>query len=173
MDSANFLKFLSYVIPSIITGVIAYYFFKLHMKDENERRMFELRKERQSASLPIRLQAYERMTLFLERISPASLLVRVKPSGDDKIAYQNKLTDAIENEFEHNLAQQIYLTGACWSVILAAKNTTMHQIRAAAADASVSDSKGLQEHVLKSLSSNEPPSNTALAYIKEEVHTIF
>lgn len=173
MDSANFLKFLSYVIPSIITGVIAYYFFKLHMKDENERRLFELRKERQSASLPIRLQAYERMTLFLERISPASLLVRIKPSGDDKIAYQSKLTNAIETEFEHNLAQQVYLTGDCWSVILAAKNTTMHQIRAAAADPSIGNSKDLQEHILKDLASKEPPSNTALAYIKEEVQSIF
>ncbi len=173
MDSVNFLKFLSYVIPSIITGGIAYYFFKLHMKDENERRLFQLRREKQSISLPIRLQAYERMTLFLERISPAKLLIRIKPTGDDKIAYQTKLTNAIETEFEHNLAQQIYLTGDCWSIILAAKNTTMHQIRAAAADPSVKSSKELQEHILKELSAKEPPSNTALAYIKEEVHTIF
>ncbi len=173
MDSANFLKFLSYVIPSIITAAIAYFFFKQHLKDENERRMFELRKEKQSTSLPIRLQAYERMTLFLERISPAKLLVRIKPSSDDKIAYQTKLTNAIETEFEHNLAQQIYLTGSCWSVILAAKNTTMHQIRAAAADTSINNAKELQEHILKELSEKEPPSNTALAYIKEEVHTLF
>jgi len=173
MDSVNFLKFLSYVIPSIITGGIAYFFFKQHIKDEKERRLFQLRKEKQSTSLPIRLQAYERMTLFLERISPAKLLVRVKPSGDDKIAYQTKLTNAVETEFGHNLAQQIYLTGDCWSVILAAKNTTMHQIRAAAANPNITNATELQEHILKELSSKEPPSNTALAYIKEEVHTIF
>jgi len=173
MDSANFLKFLSYVIPAIITGGVAYFFFKEHVKNEKERRMFELRKERQSTSLPIRLQAYERMTLFLERISPAKLLIRVKPSGDDKVAYQSKLVNAIETEFEHNLAQQIYLTGQCWNVILAAKNTTMHQIRTATADTTIENAKGLQEHILKELASKEPPSNTALAYIKEEVHSIF
>jgi len=173
MDSVNFFKFLSYVIPSIITGGIAYFFFKQHIKDEHERRLFELRKEKQSTSLPIRLQAYERMTLFLERIAPAKLLVRVTPSSDDKIAYQTKLTNAIETEFGHNLAQQVYLTGNCWSVILAAKNTTMHQIRAAAAEPSVKDAKALQEHILTALSSKEPPSSTALAYIKEEVQSIF
>ncbi len=173
MDSANFLKFLSYVIPALITGGIAYFLFKQHFKNEDERRHFEIRKEKQSTSLPIRLQAYERMALFLERISPAKLLIRVKPTGDDKIAYQTKLVNAIETEFEHNLAQQIYLTGECWNIILAAKNTTMHQIRAAAADTTVNSARELQEHIIKEGSSKEPPSNTALAFMKEEVHSIF
>lgn len=173
MDSENFLTFLSYVIPAIITGGIAYYFFKQHIKSEQERRIFLLRKEKQSNSLPTRLQAYERMTLFLERISPVSLLVRVKPSSDDKIAYQKKLTDAVDTEFEHNLAQQIYMTGECWSVIVAAKNTTMHMIRTAAAVPSVDNAQGMQEHILTELASKEPPSNTALAFLKEEVHSIF
>jgi len=173
MDSANFLKFLSYVIPAIITGGVAFYFFKEHVKNEDKRRAFLIRKEKQSISLPIRLQAYERMSLFLERISPAKLLIRVKPSGDDKIAYQLKLTNAIETEFEHNLAQQIYVTGECWNIILAAKNTTMHLIRTAAADTNVKDARALQEHVLQNLTSKEPPSSTALAFIKEEVRSIF
>lgn len=173
MDSANFLKFLSYVIPAIITGGIAYYFFKEHIKNEDKRRAFLIRKEKQSISLPIRLQAYERMALFLERISPAKLLIRVKPSGNDKVEYQQKLTNAIETEFEHNLAQQIYVTGECWSIILAAKNTTMHLIRAATADTSVKDARALQEHILQNLTSKEPPSTTALAFIKEEVRSIF
>ena len=173
MDSANFLKFLSYVIPAIITGGVAFYFFKQHLNNEDRRRAFMIRKEKQSISLPIRLQAYERMTLFLERISPAKLLVRIKPTGTDKIAYQQKLTNAIETEFEHNLAQQIYLTGECWNIILAAKNTTMHQIRAAAADTTIEDARALQEHILTELSSKEAPSTTALAFIKEEVRSIF
>lgn len=173
MDSQNFLTFLSYVVPAIITGGIAYFFFKEHIKNEDKRRAFEIRKEKQSQTLPIRLQAYERMTLFLERISPAKLLIRVKPTGNDKVAYQQKLTSAIETEFEHNLAQQIYLTGECWNIILAAKNTTMHLIRTATAETTVKDARGLQEHILQSLTSKEPPSNTALAFIKEEVRSIF
>ena len=173
MDSANFLIFLSYLLPTLVVGLLAYFLFRQHFKNEDERRHFEIRKEKQSTSLPIRLQAYERMALFLERISPAKLLVRVKPTGDDKIAYQTKLVNAIENEFEHNLAQQIYLTGECWNIILAAKNTTMHQIRAAAADTTINSARELQEHIIKEGAGKEPPSNTALAFIKEEVHSIF
>tara|TARA_R110002073_G_scaffold72537_1_gene177393 strand:+ start:390935 stop:391456 length:522 start_codon:yes stop_codon:yes gene_type:complete len=173
MDSANFLKFLGYVIPSLITGGVAYFFFMQHVKNEKERRIYLLRKEKQSLALPTRLQAYERMTLFLERISPSKLLIRVMPSGNDKVNYQKKLINAIETEFEHNLAQQVYLTSECWNVILAAKNTTMHMIRTATANTGVADAKGLQEFLLKELAAKEPPSTIALTFLKEEVHTIF
>jgi len=167
------LELLSYTIPTIVTGVIAYYFFKLHTKNEHSRRAFDLMKEKQGVALPMRLQAYERMTLFLERISPAKLLIRIKPSGTDKVNYQKKLVSAIETEFEHNLVQQIYLTNQCWNVIVTAKNSTLNIIRATTANTGVEDARALQEHILQELVNKEPPSNAALAFIKEEVHKIF
>ena len=113
MDSIKILELLSYTIPAIITGVVALYFFKIHTKNENNRRNYLLRRDKQSVALPLRLQAYERMALFLERISPNSLLIRVTPTGGDKVAYLKKLILTVEKEFEHNLAQQIYITGDC------------------------------------------------------------
>ena len=73
MDNIKIIELLSYTIPSIITGLVALYFFRLHTKNENNRRIYLLRKEKQSVALPLQLQAYERMALFLERISPNSL----------------------------------------------------------------------------------------------------
>ncbi|MDG1805493.1 MAG: hypothetical protein P8H68_10670, partial [Flavicella sp.] len=75
------------ILPAIITGGIAYYFFNAHFKNENNRRKFNLLQENRKATLPVRLQAYERITLFLERINPSQLLLRVKPLGDNKEAY--------------------------------------------------------------------------------------
>ena len=73
-----------YACPALITGMIAYYFFKEHTKNEDGRRRFLLHKDMQVNTLPIRLQAYERMALFLERITPSKLLIRVKPTSSDE-----------------------------------------------------------------------------------------
>ena len=67
------LTLLLYTIPALVTGTIAYLFFREHMNNEFERRKYEVAKELNKQSLPIRLQAYERLTLFLERISPNKL----------------------------------------------------------------------------------------------------
>lgn len=173
METAKFIELLAYTIPAIITGVIAYFFFKEHTKNEHSRRGYELMKAKQSQALPTQLQAYERMTLFLERIAPAKLLVRVRPSSDDKIAYQKKLINAIETEFEHNLAQQIYLTSDCWNAIITSKNNTMNLIRAAAANTAVPTASALQEHILKDLMEKPAPSIAGLAFLKNEAHKIF
>ena len=68
MDSQRFIDILLFAIPSLITGLIAFYFFKEHTKNEDGRRRFLLKKDLQVSALPNRLQAYERLALFLERI---------------------------------------------------------------------------------------------------------
>ena len=67
------------LLPAIIVGVISYHFFNTHTKQEDGRRRFLLHKDSQKTALPLKLQAYERLTLFLERIAPGNLLTRVKP----------------------------------------------------------------------------------------------
>jgi hypothetical protein len=173
MNTTKILELLSFTIPAIITGVVGYYFFKLHTKNENNRRNFLLRKEKQSLALPLRLQAYERMALFLERLSPANLLVRVAPVGNDKPAYFKKLLMTIEKEFEHNLAQQIYVTDQCWNVIKTAKNSTINIIKDTMLEGELKGARAMREAIIERMATNEPPSNTALAFIKNEVHKIF
>ena len=173
MNTTKIIELLSYTLPTIVTGLIAYYFFKLHTKNENNRRNYLLRKENQKIALPLRLQAYERMSLFLERISPPNLLVRVPPTGNDKPAYFKKLLTSIEKEFEHNLAQQIYVTDPCWNVIKTAKNNTINIIRDTMLEGELKDARAMREAIIQRTVENEPPSNTALAYIKSEVHKIF
>ena len=72
------------------------------MKNEENRRRFLLLREKQKTSLPIRLQAYERLTLFLERISPGKILFRVQATSEDIDSYTTLLVANIEQEFEHN-----------------------------------------------------------------------
>ena len=173
MDTTKILELLSYTIPAIVTGLVALYFFKFHTKNENNRRNYLLRKDKQNVALPLRLQAYERMALFLERISPDKLLVRVSPTSTDKVAYLRKLINTVESEFEHNLAQQIYITDDCWNVIKTAKNATLNLAREAMTAGENKDAKAMREDILQQMVEKESPSGTALSFIKNEVKKIF
>ncbi|TYA78678.1 DUF7935 family protein [Seonamhaeicola marinus] len=173
MDIDRILDLFLYAIPTLITGMIAYYFFKTHVKNEDNRRIFLLKKDLQVSALPRRLQAYERMALFLERITPAKLLIRVKPMSEDKNAYEALLLQSIEQEFEHNLSQQIYVTDKCWSIIIAAKNATMHLIRKASLLEKTDTPDKLREVILTEMMERESPSDAALALVKQEVSELF
>ncbi|WP_372792314.1 hypothetical protein [Lutibacter sp.] len=169
MELKKIIELLSYTLPSIITGIIAYLFFLTHIKSEEKKLKISLLKENQKESLPIKLQAYERMTLYLERINPSKLLIRVTSINNDKSAYVISLISTIEQEFEHNLTQQIYISDKCWSIIITSKNATMQLIKNTSEETSVTTAQELREAVLQKSLNRTSPSNTALAFIKDEV----
>ncbi len=168
MTEEGILQMFAYLLPAVVTGAVSFYFFRLHTKNEEGRRRFLLHKDSQTNTLPIRLQAYERMALFLERIAIPSLVVRVAPKSSDKNEYENLLIKSIENEFEHNLSQQIYMTDECWNIIKAAKSATIQMIRKAALSETDSADK-LREDILTETMDKASPSGTALAYVKKEI----
>jgi hypothetical protein len=169
MESLPIIELLSYTLPAVVTGVVAYYFFDLHTKNEEGRRRYLLNKEAQKNALPLRLQAFERMTLYMERINPTKLLIRITPLSQDKNDYENLIIAQIEQEFEHNLTQQIYMSDECWTIIVTAKNATIQMIRKANMSDRVDSADKLREVLLNDLMEKQSPSNAALAYIKNEV----
>ncbi|NBW28479.1 MAG: hypothetical protein EBR38_07925 [Flavobacteriaceae bacterium] len=173
METSKLIELLSYTLPAIITGVVAYYFFNLHTKNEERRRRYLLNKDTQKDSLPLRLQAFERMTLFLERINPGKLLIRISPNSEDKNEYENLLISQIEQEFEHNLTQQIYMSDECWTVIITAKNATIQMIRRTNMSERVDTANKLREVIMNDLMDKQSPSAVALSYIKNEVKYLF
>ena len=169
MESLPIIELLSYTLPAVVTGLVAYYFFDLHTKNEEGRRRYLLNKEAQKNALPLRLQAFERMTLYVERINPTKLLIRIAPLSQDKNDYENLIIAQIEQEFEHNLTQQIYMSDECWTIIVTAKNATIQMIRKANRNDRVDNADKLREVLLNDLMEKQSPSNAALAYIKNEV----
>lgn len=169
MNIDKIIELLFSLLPAIIVGAIAFYFFKQHMQNEDTRRRFLLQKDMQKEAFPIRLQAYERMALFLERIAPSKLLTRIHPISSNKDDYENLLIATIQQEFEHNLSQQIYLSDECWNIILAAKNATIQLIRKSNMLEKTDTANKLREVILTELMDKPAPSGAALAYIKEEV----
>lgn len=169
MNPERIIDLFLFAIPSLITGLIAYYFFREHTKNEDGRRRFLLHKDMQANSMPLRLQAYERMAIFLERITPSKLLIRVAPISSNKEDYETLIIANIEQEFEHNLSQQIYLTDDCWNIISAAKNATIQLIRKASLLEKTDTANKLREVVLTEMMEKRAPSDAALSFIKQEV----
>ena len=173
MDIDLLIQIIAYTIPSLITGGVAYYFFNLHIKNEEGRRRFLLHKEAQKNALPLRLQAYERMTLFLERINLNKIVIRVTPISSDKNDYENLVIQSIEQEFEHNLTQQIYMSEDTWNVIVTAKNTVIQIIRKSNMSETVTNANKLREAILSDLLEKQSPTTIAIEILKKEVSELW
>ena len=162
------LGLMVYCIPALVTGVIAFLFFREHTDNENNRRNFILKESIQKESLPIRLQAYERLTLFLERISPQNLLKRVSPISQEVEDYKSLIIQTVEQEYEHNLSQQIYVSDPCWRIVSAAKNSTIQTI-VSFKNKDVSIANDIRPLLLDILLNNEVTAEMALNFLNEEV----
>lgn len=169
MDTGRILELLFYTLPALITGFVAYYFFSMHTKNEEGRRRYLIHKEAQKNAMPLRLQAYERLVLFLERINPAKLLIRIAPQSSNKRDYEDYLISQIEQEYEHNLTQQIYISAESWDIITTAKNATIQMIRKSNMSDKVETANKLREVILTDLFDKQSPSSIAVAYLKNEV----
>jgi hypothetical protein len=171
------LQLIYFTIPTIITGLLAYFLLQQFFKNEKSRREEEQLNlkhlETTKESLAIRLQAFERMSLYTERISPNNLLLRVSPISSDATAYENLLIQNIEQEFEHNLAQQIYVSDDCWTVINTSKNSVIQMIRKANLSDKVNSAEKLREVILTELMEKPSPTLVALSYMRNEVSKLW
>ena len=91
----------------------------------------ELKRDRQEFFLPNRVDAYQRAILLMERIHPNSLVMRLNNPGLPSAAMQVKLLESIREEYEHNIAQQMYITPASWDLVKKAKEETIKIINLA------------------------------------------
>lgn len=167
------LEIATYTLPAIITGGVAFGLLQKFFKNEENKRKFELLRENQRLGLPIRLQAYERIVLFLERINPINLMMRVEPNSLDPQSYATLLVHTIQTEYEHNIAQQIYFTQESWEIILKAKNSIITQIRRFSIEGEVASGEELRTKLLQELTQTESASAVAISFIKEELKRVF
>ena len=170
---SKLLEITAYTLPALITGGVAFVMMQKFYNSEESKRKFELLRENQKQALPIRLQAYERVVLLLERINPTQLLLRVAPISKSKEDYATLLTHNIQTEYEHNLTQQIYLTAETWNMILKAKNSTVQMIRKNAIREDILDADKLREAIMLELTEVESPSSIAISFLKEELKRVF
>lgn len=165
----EFLGLLVYCVPALVTGAVAFLFFREHVTNENNRRNFLLHQMHKKESFPIRLQAFERLTLFLGRISAHQLMRRVAPIAPQPEAYKALLIQTIEQEYEHNLSQQIYVSDSCWRMLTTAKNSSIQRIQNFEVPQAIKTAQEMKAPLFETLSQAKVTPEMALTFLKEEV----
>jgi len=171
----DLLDLLKYTVPALVVFVACFFILKKFMDNEYRKQLLELRKANQNYTTPLRLQAYERMILFLERVSLNNLVSRVQKRGMSAKQFQSDLIVTVRTEFEHNLSQQIYVSQAAWDTVKLAKEEVIKVINVSAMQ--VKDdatSAELSQKIFEILLKLEvSPTQMAISTIKKEVRQLF
>lgn len=173
MEAVN--DILKIVLPALLVLLTAWIILRNLLKNEQEKRRQELILQNTKTITPIKLHAYERMVLFLERISLESMLVRVSTPDMTASQLHSALLATIRSEFEHNLSQQIYMSSQAWEVVRNARsnmikiiNTEFEKLPAGVVGMALS--KQLLERVMQM---DKEPTKVAIEYLKAEVARVF
>ncbi len=171
----DFIEILKITLPSIIMLIAVYYIVGGFLRNNENRQKLKAIRGNQKLITPIRLQAYERLVLLLERISPESLVMRADYPAKTCEQLHTELLQAIRAEFEHNLSQQLYVSVEAWDSVKNAKNYTVTLINNAAKG--VEDSApaiDLSRTILDmAVELEQPITEKAINELKREIQQIF
>ena len=162
-------------LPALFVFLATYLVMSKMVKSEQLRLKAENVLNNQKYITPIRLQAYERMVLLLERISPQSLVMRTQRQNMTNQELQSSLLKTIRSEFEHNMAHQLYISDKAWEMVRMAKEDCIKFINQTALQTKP-DGNSLQLCKLileKLLDRDLDPTTKAINYLKEEIRTLF
>jgi hypothetical protein len=143
---------------------------KNFLDHESQKKAIDLKLANQTILTPIRLQAYERVVLFLERINPNSMVMRLSKTGN-VANFQGELLKTIRSEFEHNLSQQIYMSNKSWAAVVNGKEETIKLINIASTkvNADASAMELAQAIITVAAQLSEMPTKSAIEIIKSEI----
>lgn len=165
---------MKYVLPSLVVLACSYLMLReFNQRDANKERM-ELLIGNSKTVLPVKLAAYERLVLFLERIEPQSIVIRTAENGMTAIELQRNLLATIRAEFEHNYSQQLYVSDDAWKAVSDTKEVMMQLINQTAQTVPV-DAKALElgKKIIDNYATLQTsPINMAISVLKTELATI-
>ena len=169
------VELLKLVIPAAAVLYAMYLVMQGFINRDLEARRLEIRGKSIETVLPNRLQAYERICLLLERISPQNLLIRVGHAGLSSKDYQRVLLEEIRNEYNHNVSQQVYMSDAVWSLVKNSREDLVMLINESASSlAEGATGLDLAKRIIeRSLEKNLDPIGHALSELKKEIQQTF
>jgi len=169
------LEILKYILPAIIVLIATSIIVSKFLVSGTRRKELAIFKEGLDTTLRLRLQAYERLTVYIERISPRSLISRVYQTGMTVRDLQSEMISAIKEEYEHNLSQQIYVSNQVWKTIEGVKEQELALLNQIAGSLNAEASaKELHKRIMDFTISNENPlpREVALEVINNEAKVV-
>jgi len=164
------LEIVKITVPALIVFFTVYTLLKQFTESQERMKQLDGRQEHQKTSLPLRLTAYERLSLYCERISIPAMIMRLKTQNMTAAALQVSLMLAVQQEYEHNITQQVYVSDQLWQILKIAKEDTLNVINLASDQVDPqADANELVQVLFKSIQEREfLATDTALRAIKKE-----
>jgi hypothetical protein len=161
------------ILPALLVLLTAYLMIDKLLRNEEKRRSFELHKNNASTITPIRLRAYERLILVLERTTPSTLIVNVAKPKMTNLELHTQLLESVRQEFSHNLSQQIYVSDEVWNHIRSSQESLLRLINTCASKCNPNDSASILSEIIIQVydSSEQTPSELAMIKLKSEVRS--
>jgi hypothetical protein len=128
----SLLEILKYTIPGILVFVATYFSIKQFLDDRLRRESLRQRGENSKMTLPLKLQAYERLILLCDRLTITNLLIRLRTTGMSVADLRGSLMIAVQQEFDHNVSQQLYVSETLWQILILARQQTLNLITSSA-----------------------------------------
>ncbi|MBL8002151.1 MAG: hypothetical protein JNL05_09340 [Flavobacteriales bacterium] len=179
MTEERLFDLLFTLLPALVVFLTAFYGTRQFLGQERAlrqtERLAELKGDDRKHTLPLRLQAYERLTLFLERIAPGALVLRVHKSSMSSRMLHAELVATVREEYEHNITQQLYVSDKAWQQVRMAKEETVRLINIAY-DQVGEDKSGtaLSQQIFETAARlSHLPGQVAILTIKDEIRKLF
>ena len=165
---------LKYVIPSLVVLLATWLVMHSLFRNEEQKRLWELKKLSQKEISPIRMRAYERLALLLERTTPDHMLVDMPLAEMSVLQVQQRLMEIVRTEYDHNLSQQIYVSDEVWDLIIAAKEQMLAFVNSMAQQIPAGSTALDYAKVLITAysASGETANERALQALKDEARTL-
>ncbi len=177
MNETDFiLDIIKYSLAGLIVFFTGWFFIKTYLSEKLNFQRMELKRAGLKHTLPLRLQAYERTVLFLERVNPSSMLLRLHTPGMSAREMQSLVISDIRAEYQHNISQQIYVSDRAWATVKQVKEDTISMINSAlSALPENASSVDLSRAILTHLANleTENPYDLALAIVKKDMQSLF
>lgn len=170
----NISDLIKIVLPAALVLYAMYLVVRSFLQKDFDRQLIAMKEKNLETILPIKLQAYERMALFLERISPNNMLIRLADPQLSAGEFQHRLLQEIRDEFHHNHSQQIYMSDEAWQVIRNAMNSVIGIIQEASEKMEPQHTAvDLSSAIFNEMMQKEDAVNHALSFIKNEIRQSF
>jgi len=169
------LELLKYTLPALVVFVTAFVMFRGFLKQEEMKLQIQASDRNRKTVLPIRLQAYERLALLLERISPESIIMRVNKPGMTANQLHSELLTSIRTEFDHNISQQVYISNEAWDLIIVARGKVINLINNATSQVKdEATALTLSQKVFEmTMELTDQPISEAMKFLKKEMEQFY
>lgn len=168
-------EILKYTLPLLIIGGAVLLVIHMFFRQERVRLALSQKAETMKTILPLRLQAYERIILFLERSEPSQVILRLLDPQASARDLHRECIVSIREEFEHNFTQQLYISPKAWEALKVAKESVIHLINKSYEE--LSERAGANELAMKILEKDNleamRQNGIAISQIKKEVQDLF